>query len=259
MKPTRPSTTNSLRWLRRSGRWNCPLRGRIGSIGRQSMPDASSRFSKSAYSGMLREPMWSNRSRTFTPRSTAPSQGLEEGSRHVVPGRDVELDLDALGRTGHVRRHGNDGVAVARDQVHPVAGLQGQRAEVEVEGRHRGQVRRPFHGLDGQEVGGRTDRVVSLSLTSESTPSEVGPAQEQEDHEARERDDQDQDQPGHGGGRLAVVRQHSDGQDLDDVVGDDQDPSGDEQKAVHYDVLAVAHVVGMSAPPSCDTRAPICT
>ena len=80
MKAVFPSTTRSLRWLRRSGRWNCPLRGRTGSIGRQSMPAAVSRFSNSGYSGMLREPMWSMSIRTFTPRATAASRASNTGA-----------------------------------------------------------------------------------------------------------------------------------------------------------------------------------
>ena len=186
-------------------------------------------------------------------------QRLEERRRHVVPGGDVELHLDGLRGGLHLGRHRDDRVAVAGDQVDVVARLEGQRAEVEVEGRHRGQVRRPGHGLGRQQVGGRPDGLVGLALPPEPTPAEVGPAQEQEDHEARERDDQDQDQPGHRGRRLAVVGQHPDRQELDDVVGDDQHHADDGEEVVHYGVRAWAQVVGMSAPPSCDTRAPICT
>ena len=44
------------------------------------MPEASRRFSNSAYSGMLREPMWSNSSRTFTPRATAATSASKNGA-----------------------------------------------------------------------------------------------------------------------------------------------------------------------------------
>ena len=39
VNPTSPSTTRSLRWLRRSGRWYRPFNGCTGSISCQRTPD----------------------------------------------------------------------------------------------------------------------------------------------------------------------------------------------------------------------------
>ncbi len=47
MKADLPSTTRIFRWLRRSGRRNCPLKGWTGSISRQSILVPSSRRTRS--------------------------------------------------------------------------------------------------------------------------------------------------------------------------------------------------------------------
>ena len=66
--------------------------------------------------------------------------------------------------------------------------------------------------------------------------------------------------------RLAVARQHPERQELDDVVGDGQQGAEDGEEFGHEVLLGVVVVgvgraqdIGMSAPPSSDTRAPICT
>ena len=186
-------------------------------------------------------------------------EGLEHRRRHLVPGGDVELDLDGRRRRLHLGGHRVDRAAIVGEQVDQVAVLERQRAEVVVEGRHRRQVRRFGDGRRRELLGGRADGLVRLALPAQPASSEVGPTEEQEDDEARQRDDQDQDQPRHGRRGLAVARQHADREELDDVVGDDQQGAGDDQEVVHYEVRTEAQVVGTSAPPSCDTRSPICT
>ena len=84
-----------------------------------------------------------------------------------------------------------------------------------------------------QSLGGRPDRLVCLALTREALRAHVGAAQEQEHHEAREGDDQDEDQPRHGRGGLPVAGQHPDRQELDDVVGDDEGSSENDDDGVH--------------------------
>lgn len=73
MKATRPSTTTSLRWLRRSGRWYLPFRGCTGSIQAHATPMRSSSAKVASAPGILRDAMWSASRRTVTPRATARS------------------------------------------------------------------------------------------------------------------------------------------------------------------------------------------
>ena len=80
MNATSPSTTTSLRWLRRSGRRQRPLSGWIGIIWCHSMPARVIRSFIRRNPGYLREPMWSYNSRTVTPRWTASTRAVKNGS-----------------------------------------------------------------------------------------------------------------------------------------------------------------------------------
>ena len=161
-------------------------------------------------------------------------QRLEEGAGHVVPGRDVELDLDRRPGRGDLGSHRRDGVVVAGDQVDAVAALEGQRAEVVVEGGHRREVRRLGDRRRGQDLRGGTDGRVGLALPRQPAPSQAGTTQDQEDEEARQRHDQDQDQPRHGRRGLLVARQHPEGQELDHVVEEHEAGSQDHHDVAHH-------------------------
>ena len=65
------STTRILRWLRRSGRRHCPWSGRTGIIRYHSMPWLVQNSSIALWPGSFREPRWSKRNRTVTPRAEA--------------------------------------------------------------------------------------------------------------------------------------------------------------------------------------------
>lgn len=80
MNATLPSTTTSLRWLRRSGRRSSPRHGRSGIMRRHWNPAASNRLPSLRYPGYLRDPSWSSSTRTTTPRRTARSSASKNGA-----------------------------------------------------------------------------------------------------------------------------------------------------------------------------------
>ena len=75
------------------------LQRRIGSIGcHWILVAAQPRRACPCSPGMPREPRWSKRNRTVTPRSAARDHRVEERRGHVVPRGDVELDVHVVAR-----------------------------------------------------------------------------------------------------------------------------------------------------------------
>ena len=145
---------------------------------------------------------------------------LVEGVGHVVPGRDVELDVDPRRGAVDLRSHGCDRGAVAGEEVDPVAAEHRHRSEVPVQRGHRRQVPRPgdlgSHG--GQAGGPLDDQRVDLGLLLPAPALDPGPAQHQEDDEPGERDDEDQEQPRHPARGATVPRYDADRHHLDHQV-----------------------------------------
>src|SRR5699024_7313004 len=108
-----PSTTRSLRWLRRSIRRALPRQGMNGSMRCHSMPAALRRLPSRWNPGYFREPMWSKRTRTSPPRSAA-LEGAEEDIGRIVPGHDVDLDMHVLPRLIDELGHARDARLVVR-------------------------------------------------------------------------------------------------------------------------------------------------
>ena len=235
---TSPSTTTSLRWLRRSGRCHLPLNGCTGSIGCQSTPILVNRFFIFLYPTERQQAMWSNSTRTMTPRPVGLLERAEQRLGRVVERQDVELDVDVLRRLADLVGHRHERFLVVRVEVRIVAADERHRAEVAVELHDRFEVGRPrvlaTHLVDA--VGGLQDVVVDLPLLLAAALGQLAAAEQEEDQTADDRRPEDQQQPGHARLRPAIAGHHDERGDADGEV--DQGEDADDR-----DVEIERHVV----------------
>ena len=228
MNATSPSTTRILRWLRRSGRWYLALQRHDR---QHQVPldrgACQPRRASACTSGCPATQMVEQQPHAYAALG-GPDQGGEEGIGHVVPRRDVELDVHEPRRPLHAGGHGGDAPDVVGEQLGGVPGKGREGAERPVEGRHRRDVRQPGLPLGelGDLDGALVDGLVHLGLPRLPLPIDPGAAEEQEGEQPEQGDRDHQDQPRHPGGGLAVARDDAQGRhhhpDLEEHEGDPQ-------------------------------------
>ena len=140
MKATAPSTTSSLRWLRRSGRWYLPLNGCTGQHQVPLRAHGVEPLERLPVEGLAAVgPVVQQHPHGDAPRRRPPpGRGRNCRSRHPTGGCRTRRGRTASAVRMAVR-HRVEALLVLGDEVRGVVAGQRHRAEVAVQGHQRGE------------------------------------------------------------------------------------------------------------------------